>query len=50
VAFFGFVVVFDGVFGYILYRKLKRYRKAYRTVHDGVDESSLRSEMTEFDG
>jgi RsiW-degrading membrane proteinase PrsW (M82 family) len=49
-AFFGFVVVYDGVFGYILYRKLKRYRQAYREVHDGVDEASLRSELTEFDG
>jgi RsiW-degrading membrane proteinase PrsW (M82 family) len=49
-AFFGFVVVYDGVFGYILYRKLKRYRMAYRDAHDGVDERSLRSELTEFDG
>jgi RsiW-degrading membrane proteinase PrsW (M82 family) len=48
--FLGFVVAYDGVFGYVLYRKLRRYRESYRAVHDGVDEDTLRPELTEFDG
>jgi len=49
-AFFGFVVVYDGIFGYFLYRKLKRYQVAYREAHDDeVDESTLSPEMTEFE-
>ncbi|WP_435180222.1 PrsW family intramembrane metalloprotease [Halorussus sp. AFM4] len=32
VAFIGFVLVYDGVFGYLLYRKIARYRAAYRQV------------------
>lgn len=28
-----FVVLFDGFFGYLLYRKIKRYRDAYRAAH-----------------
>lgn len=38
VAFVGFVVVYDGVFGYFLYRKINTYRVAYR-------ESGARTEM-----
>jgi RsiW-degrading membrane proteinase PrsW (M82 family) len=50
VAFFGFVVVYDGVFGYFLYRKLKRYRVAYDRAHaDEVDGASVSPELTEFD-
>jgi RsiW-degrading membrane proteinase PrsW (M82 family) len=50
VAFFGFVVVYDGIFGYFLYRKLRRYRVAYREAHaDEVDENSVSPELTEFD-
>jgi RsiW-degrading membrane proteinase PrsW (M82 family) len=30
VAFIGFVLVFDGALGYLLYRKISRYRAAYR--------------------
>ncbi|WP_115865207.1 PrsW family intramembrane metalloprotease [Halorussus litoreus] len=30
VAFLGFVLVYDGAFGYLLYRKIARYRNAYR--------------------
>jgi RsiW-degrading membrane proteinase PrsW (M82 family) len=29
VAFIGFILVYDGVFGYLLYRKVVRYRQAY---------------------
>lgn len=32
-AFIGFVVVYDGIFGYFLYRKLARYHAVYREVH-----------------
>ncbi|WP_135826784.1 PrsW family intramembrane metalloprotease [Halorussus ruber] len=35
VAFIAFVVVYDSFFGYILYRKISRYRKAYRQVDMG---------------
>jgi RsiW-degrading membrane proteinase PrsW (M82 family) len=49
-AFFGFVVVYDGVFGYVLYRKLRRYRQAYREAHaDEVDGATVTPERTEFD-
>ena len=48
VLFFGFVVVYQGLFGYILYRKLQRYRGVYKRVHD-ADEPPLTPERTEFD-
>jgi len=35
VLFLGFVVVYDGIFGYALLRKLSRYRKAYRSSDAG---------------
>ena len=41
-----FVLVFDGIFGYVLYRKLQAYRSAYNTVHDQAEPAS---EMTDFD-
>jgi RsiW-degrading membrane proteinase PrsW (M82 family) len=51
VGFFGFVVVFDGVFGCVLYRKLKRYATAYRVSReDEIDESEFSPEVAEFDG
>jgi len=34
-AFVGFVVAYDGIFGLVLVRKLARYRRVYRNVHDG---------------
>jgi RsiW-degrading membrane proteinase PrsW (M82 family) len=48
VAFFGFVVVYDGVFGLILLRKLSRYRRAYHETHDDPDEGPV-AELTEFE-
>ncbi|UPV72764.1 PrsW family intramembrane metalloprotease [Halorussus limi] len=39
VAFLGFVFVYDGVFGYLLYRKISRYRSAYRQVNMGTSVS-----------
>ena len=51
VGFFGFVVVFDGVFGYVLYRKLKRYAAAYHASReDEIDETKFSPELAEFDG
>ncbi|MGM0592683.1 MAG: PrsW family intramembrane metalloprotease [Halobacteriota archaeon] len=49
-AFLLFVVVYDGVFGYLLYRKIKRYRNAYRRAHmPRGEEAALRAESTEFE-
>jgi RsiW-degrading membrane proteinase PrsW (M82 family) len=33
-AFFGFILVYDGTFIYLLYRKLSAYRKRYRSATD----------------
>jgi len=49
VAFFGFIILYDGIFGYILLRKIARYRKAYRKAHDEAPDGK-KAEMTEFDG
>jgi RsiW-degrading membrane proteinase PrsW (M82 family) len=50
VLFFGFVVVYDGVFFYVLYRKLQRYRGAYVRAHQGPERAAdFESELTEFD-
>ncbi len=48
-AFIGYVLVFDGVIGYLLYRKIRGYRRAYRSVDPG-NETQHRSDVTEFDG
>jgi RsiW-degrading membrane proteinase PrsW (M82 family) len=39
VAFLGFILVYDGVFGYVLYRKIARYRNAYKQTDMGRDVS-----------
>jgi len=50
VLFFGFVVVYAGLFFYILYRKLRRYRRTYRAVRGDVENAAeLEPELTEFD-
>jgi RsiW-degrading membrane proteinase PrsW (M82 family) len=50
VAFFAFVVVYDGIFGYALFRKIANYRAAYREVHGAGDtEDAFVPESTEFD-
>ncbi|WP_299235432.1 PrsW family intramembrane metalloprotease [Natronomonas sp.] len=50
VLFFGFVVVFQGVFFYILYRKLERYAAAYRRTHSGPETArGFESDLAEFD-
>ena len=48
--FFGFVVIYQGLFGGLLLRKLNRYRRAYREVHGGGrDDGAIPVEQTEFD-
>lgn len=51
IPFFGFVLVYLGFFGYLLYRKLDRYRRLYTTLTDESDENkqSLTVDRTEFD-
>jgi RsiW-degrading membrane proteinase PrsW (M82 family) len=50
VLFFGFVIVYDGIFLYVLYRKLERYRSTFQALHDGPEVASEHdSELTEFD-
>jgi len=50
VLFFGFVVVYVGLFFFILYRKLQRYRRRYKEVHDDVENpAEMTPELTEFD-
>lgn len=50
IPFFGFVLVYLGFFGYLLFRKLDRYRRLYTELSDGSDEKpSLTVERTEFD-
>jgi RsiW-degrading membrane proteinase PrsW (M82 family) len=48
IVFVAFVVVYDGVFFYVLYRKLARYRETYRRVSDEID-GDVAPEQTEFD-
>ncbi|WP_424001126.1 PrsW family intramembrane metalloprotease [Haloarcula salina] len=49
VAFFGFVIVYDSIFGLLLLRKLDAYRKAYKRAHAPAESSDQRPERTEFD-
>jgi RsiW-degrading membrane proteinase PrsW (M82 family) len=46
-AFLGFVLVYDGFFVALLFRKLSRYARLYRSVHANPDGPS--PELTEFD-
>ncbi|WP_123536181.1 PrsW family intramembrane metalloprotease [Halosimplex salinum] len=48
VAFFGFIIVYDGIFGLLLIRKISRYRRAYNEAHD-EESGPKKSELTEFD-
>ncbi|WP_332897906.1 PrsW family intramembrane metalloprotease [Haladaptatus sp. CMSO5] len=49
VVFLGFVIVYDGFFGYILLRKLRRYSHTYRDLHDTPDAGEMKVEKTEYD-
>ncbi|MFB6149360.1 MAG: PrsW family glutamic-type intramembrane protease [Halobacteriales archaeon] len=44
VAFIGFVIVYDGIFGYALYRKIVRYRHAYTNTQDRRDAQAAATE------
>jgi RsiW-degrading membrane proteinase PrsW (M82 family) len=50
-SFLLYVLVYDGVFGVILFRKIRRYSHTYRTVHENetTEETAVESEATEFD-
>ncbi|EMA63528.1 PrsW family intramembrane metalloprotease [Halorubrum kocurii] len=48
VSLFVFVILFQGAFGYVLLRKIRRYRDAYLETRDAVDPA-LKPEMTEFE-
>ena len=48
VTLLGFVIVYDGFFGYFLYRKLARYRASYRDFHGDRDDVPA-TERTEFE-
>lgn len=47
-ALIAFIIVYDGLAAYYLYRKLAHYRRAYRSAR-GID-GELVPELTEFDG
>jgi len=48
--FFGFVVVYDGLFGYLLIRKLATYNRAYRSTQSQAEQGgTIDSEPTEFE-
>ncbi|MUW14809.1 PrsW family intramembrane metalloprotease [Halorubrum sp. CBA1125] len=48
ITLFGFVLVFQGAFGYVLLRKIWRYRDAYLETRDAVDPETD-PELTEFE-
>jgi len=49
-AFFGFVILYDGLFGYLLLRKLGKYKRAYRDVHSPAENGDhIPPEQTEFE-
>jgi RsiW-degrading membrane proteinase PrsW (M82 family) len=46
VAFIAFILVYDGVFGYLLYRKVRRYRQVYDATGAGRDREGSAAEET----
>ncbi|SFR32207.1 MULTISPECIES: PrsW family intramembrane metalloprotease [Halorubrum] len=48
VALFGFVLAFQGAFGYVLLRKIWRYRDAYLDTRDAVDPD-MEPDLDEFE-
>jgi len=47
-ALFGFVLVFQGAFGYVLLRKIRRYRDTFLETRDAVGPD-VEPELTEFE-
>jgi RsiW-degrading membrane proteinase PrsW (M82 family) len=48
-AFFAYVILYDGFFGMLLLRKIRRYRSAFRDAHGEESAADLHSESTEFE-
>ncbi|MFB6101833.1 MAG: PrsW family intramembrane metalloprotease [Haloplanus sp.] len=50
-AFLVYVLLYDGVFGLLLFRKIRRYSHTYRQVHEDeeTEESAFDVEATEFE-
>ena len=50
-SFLLYVLVYDGFFGFILFRKIRRYSHTYRRVHEDeeAEESAFEVEATEFE-
>jgi RsiW-degrading membrane proteinase PrsW (M82 family) len=50
-AFLLYVLIYDGVFGLILFGKIRRYNRTYRTVHEdeAAEESAIEPDMAGFD-
>jgi RsiW-degrading membrane proteinase PrsW (M82 family) len=50
-SFLLYVLVYDGFFGLILFRKIRRYSHTYRQVHENevVEETAFEAEPTEFE-
>ena len=50
-SFLVYVLLYDGVFGLILFRKIRRYSHTYSEVHEEeeIEESALEPEITEFE-
>lgn len=47
--FLAFVIVYDGLFGYLLIRRLARYNSAYRTAQSRPEQGTIDAEPTEFE-
>jgi len=50
-SFLVYVLLYDGVFGLILFRKIRRYSRTYSEVHETeeLEETAFEAEMTEFE-
>jgi RsiW-degrading membrane proteinase PrsW (M82 family) len=44
-----YILLFDGLFGLVLVRKIRRYRAAYRRAREDKRDREVRSETTEFE-
>ncbi len=49
ISFVGFVIGYNLLIGYYLYRKIKRYRSTYQTVNAANKSADPTAELTEFD-
>jgi RsiW-degrading membrane proteinase PrsW (M82 family) len=51
-SFLLYILIYDGIFGLLLFRKVRRYGRTYREVHEreAAEEGAFEVESTEFDG